>query len=273
MTRAWTADMKLDQSGRPVGLITCRANDVPENTHFEDHRLFYARYDGTTWHVHQVAKLGARLWGSEQDYTGIGAVHPHDANIIYISTPIDPRDQSALRNHEIFKGVTNDLGATWQWTPITQNSSVDNLRPIIPAWDADHTAVLWFRGKMSTSQRYDCAIVGIIESAKEQAGPLVFVKADESAKETELKGLADGTYDVFALFKGTEAGDGSIRAGLLPEQMLLLRQPSSQQVEIEGLGTLYRGYVGRVTVIAGSNVRVATEGFVAGLGYAAVKTR
>jgi hypothetical protein len=193
--------------------------------------------------------------------------------VIYISTPIDPRDQSSLRNHEIFRGVTNDLGATWQWTPITQNSSVDNLRPIIPTWDADHTAVLWFRGKMSTSQRYDCAIVGIIESAKEQLGPMTFVKSDQAAESTELKGVVEGTYDLFALFKGTETGDGSVRAGVSPEQMLLLRQPSSQQMEIDGQGTLYRGYVGRFSVKGGSNVRVATSGPLAGLGYAAVRAR
>jgi hypothetical protein len=266
MTHAWTADLQLDSAGHPVALITCRANDVPENSNFNDHRFFYARFDGKQWHTHQIAKAGARLWASEQDYTGVGAIHPRATNLIYISAPIDPRDGSTLRNHEIFKGLTNDGGASWQWTAVTQNSSVDNLRPVVVSWD-HRTAVLWFRGTMERSQRYDCAIVGIIESTMEQTGATTFVKVeDASQKSMELRGLSDGMYDIFALFAGSSDHSASIRAGLSEEQMLLFRQRSSQRVEVQGQGALYRGYVGRVQVKGGSNVRVAIDGPVVGLG-------
>src|ERR1039457_1772395 len=46
MTHTWTMDLHVDRSGRPVGLISCRANDEPGNTNYGDHRFFYARYDG-----------------------------------------------------------------------------------------------------------------------------------------------------------------------------------------------------------------------------------
>jgi hypothetical protein len=145
-------------------LLTCRANDVPEDTNFNDHRFFYSRFNGSKWNTHQVAKGGARLWNSEQDYIGGGSVDPQNPNIVYISTPIDPRDDKKTPKHEIFKGVTADGGATWKWTPITQNSTLDNLRPIVPQWKSDRTALLWLRGNMRRSQDDDMQVVGIIEN-------------------------------------------------------------------------------------------------------------
>jgi hypothetical protein len=83
-----------------------------------------------------------------------------------IGTPIDPRDETRLAMHEIFKGVTADGGATWNWTPITRNSTVDNLRPIVPRWDAAHQGVLWLRGSMSRSQDYNMQVVGLVDALK-----------------------------------------------------------------------------------------------------------
>src|SRR5262249_1149468 len=105
----------------------------------------------------------ARLWEHEQDYVGGGSVDPQDPNVVYISAPIDPRDQSKLAKHEIFKGMTPDGGSTWSWVPITRNSSRDNLRPIVPQWNSDRTALLWFRGTARRSQDYVTQVVGIIE--------------------------------------------------------------------------------------------------------------
>lgn len=163
MTHAWTVDLRLDAGGHPVAILSCRANDVPENTNYNDHRFFYARFDGKQWHVHPLARAGARLWQSEQDYTGLGSIDPYDVNTVYVSAPIDPRDGSTLGHHEIFKGTTADGGATWQWTPVTQNSTVDNLRPIVVRGDPKRHVVLWFRGTMTRSQHYNTAVVGLIE--------------------------------------------------------------------------------------------------------------
>ena len=83
--------------------------------------------------------------------------------MVFISTPIDPRDGKTMKVHEIFKGVTADGAKTWTWTPVTADSPVDNLRPIVCSWAGGNRAVLWFRGTMSRSQHYNCAIVGLIE--------------------------------------------------------------------------------------------------------------
>jgi hypothetical protein len=166
MTHCWTTDLTLDADGHPRALFTCRANDMPENSNFNDHRFFYARFDGAKWNVHQLAKGGARLWKSEEDYIGGGSIDPEHPDTLFISTPIDPRDDSKLAHHEIFKGVTADGGTSWNWTPITRNSTLDNLRPIVPKWDAQHHGVLWLRGTMSRSQDYNMQVVGLIEPQK-----------------------------------------------------------------------------------------------------------
>jgi hypothetical protein len=96
---------------------------------------------------------------------------------IYISAPFDPRDDTNLIVHEIFKGVTADNGATWMWTPITQNSVRDNFRPIVPAWDENNTALLWWRGTYLTAQNFEAAVVGIIERKTETVEPMRYVDA------------------------------------------------------------------------------------------------
>lgn len=161
-TRAWTVDLHVDVDGNPYAVLSTRANDVPVNTNgVEDHRFWYARYDGHEWHVHQLAKAGRRLYDKEQDYTGLAALDPHNPNRLFISTTVDPRDDQALGVHEMFEGTTSDGGKTWTWSPITYHSEMDNLRPIVPIWDTNHTVLLWLRGKYTTMHDYDQAVVGL----------------------------------------------------------------------------------------------------------------
>src|SRR5205085_10921022 len=109
----------------PFGLITSRANKSAEEKTFNDHRLFYARLTRGKWEVNEVAKLGNALWPAEQDYSGLGDIDPLDPNVVFISTPIDPRDRKTLPHHEIFKGVSGDEAKSWTWTAVTSDSPVD----------------------------------------------------------------------------------------------------------------------------------------------------
>jgi len=60
-------------------------------------------------------------------------------------------------------GVTCDDGATFDWEPVTADSGMHNMRPVVPKWDAVHTALVWLRGTYTTAQSYDQAVVGLIE--------------------------------------------------------------------------------------------------------------
>ncbi|HET6743725.1 MAG TPA: hypothetical protein VFH76_32530, partial [Kribbella sp.] len=167
MTHCWTVDIRRGADGSLAAVLTAR-HDTPENPEdafarkhpVPDHRFFYARLaPGGEWQVQQLAKAGHGLLEHENDYTGLVAIDPYDLDSVYVSTPIDPHDGTALEHHEIFHGRTTDSGATWKWTPVTANSGVDNLRPIVAPGDPSRIPLLWFRGEMTASQHYNCEVV------------------------------------------------------------------------------------------------------------------
>lgn len=172
MTRCWTIDLQVYDDGTLGAIFKARAN----NSEF-DHRFFYARYDGNQWNSSYLGKAGPKLFAQEQDYTGLGALDPSDPSTVIISTSVDPRDDTDLGVHEIFKGVTGDNGVTWTWTPITEKSTRDNLRPIVPAWGENNTALLWWRGTYNFSQSFDAAVVGILQHPSEIVAPKSYVDA------------------------------------------------------------------------------------------------
>ena len=167
----WTTDLSLDAAGNPVAVFTSRVNASTS-----DHRMYYGRFDGTNWHVNEMARAGGFLYAAESDYTGLAAINPRDPNTVYISTDINPQNNAALAHYEIFKGVTANNGATWTWTPVTQNSTVDNIRPIIPKWSGG-TAVMWMRGTYTTYTDYDLSIVGLVEQDGQTVGKVSYTDA------------------------------------------------------------------------------------------------
>ncbi len=161
LERAWNADIVRYDDGVVAIIGTARVTGYGSES--PDLRFIYLRFDGTTWKATYLAKAGPNLYSSEQDYTGLGALHPDNPHVIYISTTIDPRDNKTnLSKHEIFQGVTCDNGATFQWVPITQRSTLDNIRPIVPKWDANHTALLWMRGTFASVSWIQSQIVGVV---------------------------------------------------------------------------------------------------------------
>ncbi|MDQ0769230.1 hypothetical protein QF031_001979 [Pseudarthrobacter defluvii] len=164
LTHGWTVDLR----GRGTDLaaiISCRANDTngvlrrEQVLDVDDHRLLYARFDGTHWRLNPLAVAGPALLPHEQDYTGLGAVDPNDLDQVYVSTPVDPRSGEATAHYEIYRGRTGDGGATWEWEAVTSGSRMDNLRPIVAPGDATVHAVCWFRGSMRSSQAYETEVV------------------------------------------------------------------------------------------------------------------
>ncbi len=132
-----------------------------------DHRYRYARWDGHRWHDREIAFAGSRLYRGEEHYTGNVALNPQNPDELYIATNADPHSGRPLvsnaddkRHWEIFRGITSDGGVTWSWTPVTANSTSDNLRPIVPIGDKDRTLLLWMRGRYTTYSDWDTQVVG-----------------------------------------------------------------------------------------------------------------
>lgn len=169
MSHAWDIDLVRYADGTLGVLWQARANytgnDKDSTGEHPDVRLLYARFDGTEWKLTYLVKAGPQLYSSEEDYVGLGALDPDDPTTIYISTPYDPTTDtlpSTTAKREIWRGTTCDNGATFQWTPVTANSTRDNIRPIVPKWDAAHTALLWLQGTYNSAQAYALSVVGLV---------------------------------------------------------------------------------------------------------------
>ncbi len=167
---AWTSDIRLDSAGVPYIGFSVQKNDGAVRTDPKkggaDIRYFYGRFDGRKWNVNEVAYAGHRLYDGENDYSGLITLHPYRPDIVYFSTSADPKTGLPLisaadnqRRYELFRGQTPDKGKTWTFTALTKDSTVDNLRPIIPPGDPKRTLVLWLRGKLTSFVRYNLQAV------------------------------------------------------------------------------------------------------------------
>jgi hypothetical protein len=162
---AWTIDMHLDTMGRPFVVSSVQIDQDPN-----DNRYRYARWDGKAWRDYDLTFAGTYLCRGEVHYTGLACLDPQNPDVLYISTNADPVTGKPLisgsdgkRHYEIFRGRTGDGGAHWQWQPITRDSRVDNLRPIVPIRPGRRTILLWLRGTYSMYTDYELQIVGIID--------------------------------------------------------------------------------------------------------------
>ncbi|MEM9419637.1 MAG: BNR-4 repeat-containing protein [Planctomycetota bacterium] len=167
---AWTVDLRLDAQGLPVMVFSTQRDggDVRDDIHAggSDLRYHYARFDGERWIEHEMAFAGRALYPPEVDYPGLAAIHPYAVDTVYISTDAHPVTGKPLisaadnqRHYEIFCGHSDDFGQTWSWTPITQNSKQDNLRPIVAPGDPTKAPLLWLRGKLHSYQHYNLRVV------------------------------------------------------------------------------------------------------------------
>ena len=77
-----------------------------------------------------------------------------------ISSPIDPTTDKPTEHRELYRGKTADGGTTWAWSAITTNSTMDNIRPQIVAWEAGKM-LLWTRGTFNTFVKYNLALVAM----------------------------------------------------------------------------------------------------------------
>jgi hypothetical protein len=166
---AWTSDIHVDAQGRPHLLFTVQKDGAgkPQEEHGMDLRYHYAWWDGARWHQHEIGHAGSRLYAREADYTGNASLDPDNLGHVYLSTNADPVTGQPLlskadgkRHWELFRAATKDYGKTWSFTPLTANSTQDNLRPIVPAWNSSsRVALLWLRGEYRTYTDFRQAVM------------------------------------------------------------------------------------------------------------------
>ena len=173
---AWVSDVHLAPDGRPYVVFSVQKDSAGLKSGDEragqDHRYRYAWWDGHAWREHEFAYGGTRLYSGEDDYTGTICLDPDRLNTVYFSTNADPSTGQPLisridgrRHYELFRATTSDGGQSWAFSPLTQNSTLDNLRPIVPDSGGNHTVLLWFRGTYQTYRNYQTEVVGLFLNA------------------------------------------------------------------------------------------------------------
>ncbi len=165
---AWPSDVELASDGRIYVVYSVQKDGAGllPGMGGKDHRYRYAWFDGKDWHDHGIAYAGSKLYSGEDDYTGLVCLNPASPDTVYFSTNVDPVSgkkmksrADGLNHYELFKGVTEDGGATWKFTPVTSDSNEDQIRPNVPKGGPDGSALIWLRGKMKTFTDYDFEMV------------------------------------------------------------------------------------------------------------------
>ncbi len=171
---AWVVDAALDGAGRPFVAYSVQKGSagLPPGQGGEDHRYRIARWNGAAWDDEEIAFAGTRLYTGEDDYTGSVALVPGDPHTVFVSTDAHPATGAHLsnadgrRHWEIFHGRRSaEAGAApsdWRWTPLTLDSTMDNLRPIVPRAEGREPILLWLRGTYRAYTDYDLEVVGLL---------------------------------------------------------------------------------------------------------------
>ncbi len=165
---AWTSDIQLDEKGSPYLVFSVTKDPISrgetQNTELGgmDHRYHYAHWENGSWHSQEIAYAGSRLYPGENEYTGLISLHPNNKEVVYISTDVNPKNGRPLmvdsvRRYEIFRG--EHFNGHWEWIPVTYQSPMDNLRPLVLA-DEEKEIVLWLRGRYTTYKDYQQEIWG-----------------------------------------------------------------------------------------------------------------
>jgi hypothetical protein len=162
---AWTVDIGYDPGPRQP--IAAYSTTVSAG----DHRYFVGRWNGTSWDTREVAFAGRALYSGQPHYTGLLALDPRDGNHVVISTDANPVTGAPLvsgsdgkRHWELFDGRRQSNGS-YAWTPLTANSTVDNIRPVMTANRAGATALAWMRGTYTSFSSYRIEVVGVVRRA------------------------------------------------------------------------------------------------------------
>ncbi len=155
--RAWVWDIAINSEGNPVIVYT----RMPEET---KHFYHYAYWDGKQWVDHQITFAGPWFPETPKDKTepephysaGICINHANCGEV-YLSRYVN-------NTFEIERWTTKNKGETWDCKPITKNSTVINVRPIVPwGYNGNKGHVLWMRGHYTHYTQFQTSIFCWIE--------------------------------------------------------------------------------------------------------------
>lgn len=141
---AWVWDVAHDPQGHPVILYATLKNS-------NMHSYRYARWTGRHWLDRKLVDAGPHI-DQDPSYSAGMTIDHSNANIVYLSLLVNGR-------YEIERWQTADFGKTWNRTPVTENSTRDNLRPVVPRGISGDKALLWTWGSYRAYKDYSDLVV------------------------------------------------------------------------------------------------------------------
>ena len=143
----WNHQIDIDSNGYPRVLF----QKIVSSTGTGDHRLMFARWNGSAWTTPvEITALGGYVYSGQVSYTGCACFDGADINKVYVG-----KEVSSI--YEIQEWVTTDSGATWTKSrDITTGSAsgTQNLRPFSPKNHNGRLACLWSAGTYTSYTSY-----------------------------------------------------------------------------------------------------------------------
>lgn len=161
--RAWVWDLEHDSAGAPVAAYVA----ARDSTIGLDLRYRYARWDPVlgVWREGEIGWAGTRLYEGENHYAGGIAIDPADPSTVYASADVHPATGEPTDHYQIYRGRTDDLGASWRWAALTPDATTDHIRPFVTRGDGPR-ALLWLRGRYTSYTDFDTDVVGLVLDAR-----------------------------------------------------------------------------------------------------------
>ena len=140
--RNWLWQVAADKKGRPSVAMVHISRDK------QSHRYYYVRWTGREWRKTFIGDGGRFFHQSpetENCYSSGMAIDHADANIIYVSLPVQG-DYGQV--YELFKVTLTDNGEIKSKEQITRNSRLNNVRPyVIPSSVGSPLRLAWMNGR------------------------------------------------------------------------------------------------------------------------------
>jgi hypothetical protein len=264
---AFTWDLALDQEGHPVVVYATFPDESSEHATFGDHRYRYARWDGAAWHDQPVAFAGRGQTLRSKHASGGIAIDPDAVDTVYFASSVDPiaGTPAGTGAFEIYRGRTDDGGASWRFEPITSDSAIDNIRPIVPARHPTATAVLWLQGVYDEYfDSQNMRVVGLFGPAGARAGERTGEEAIAMAARFDV-GSAERASGFVAVVPD---GDATATATAAGSVRLELSGVAGSEIRPRG-GALHRDFVynDRGGAAPGDKLHVRLTGLAPGVDH------
>ncbi len=141
-SRDWVWQIALDKEDNPVVAMVKISQDK------NSHQYYYARWNGTSWKLTDLANGGGKFHPSNTEYCYSGGMALDEANIndIYLSIPTQS-EATGTKVYEIWKYTVSDNGTVTAKEQVTRNSLKNNVRPFVLPGSGDSKLRLgWMNG-------------------------------------------------------------------------------------------------------------------------------